>query len=394
MRLVVVSHKVCWASPSSPVGYATDGGFSRQIDALSELFDETVVCVPVTEPTDAARAGEVIFEGNVRIEPLPMIEASDLARKLRFPAWAARAGRILVREIHAADAVHAPVPGDVGTFGIAIAEALRKPLFVRYCGNWLVPTTRSQRLLIRWAERAAGGRRVILATGGGPEPPSSANPDVHWIFSTTLTQADVDELPTRPLDRPVQPRLVTVGRQEPYKGTSIIIEGLPSILADHPDTHLDVVGGGSGLAGFEALAAELGVDDHVTFHGQVGRHRVLDLLADADLFVFPTRSEGFPKAVAEALAVGLPVVTSPVSVLPHLVGDERGVMLDRNEPDCVAEAVRRICADPGRFRAMSESARETGRSLTLEAWTGQIGQELDEAWGSSLGTGGEHRRTP
>ncbi len=382
-RLVVVSHKACWRSPDGPSGWATNGGFPLQMDALSALAAETRLCVPVVERTERRRDGEVPFRSGVQIVPLPEQHGAGLGKKVRFPYWLLRAWRTTVGEIRAADAVHCPVPGDVGTAGIALASVLRRPLFVRYCGNWMAPSTRSERLLRRFLERRAGGTTVVLATGGSDQPPSDANPAVSWVFSTTLSDADMAELPVRTAapSGSLAPRLVTVGRQEPYKGTGSIIDALPDLAERHPHVHLDVVGDGTGLDGFRRQAAATGVADRVTFHGQVGREAVLDILAASDVFVFPTRGEGFPKAVGEALAVGLPVVTSPVSVLPHLVGEHCGTMLADTTATEVAAAVERLVADEARFAERTAAALETGRALTLERWVAQIRGELVDAWG-------------
>lgn len=381
MRLVVYSHKNCWPDPSTPSGHATDGGFAKQMDALSELFDHTTVCVPVaSEPPPGAAATQSPFlSERLSISPLPVLAGSGRARRLRIPLWLARVMPRLIREVRRADAVHAPIPGDIGTFGIVLAEAFRRPLLVRYCGNWLVSRTRAENVWHRYMSRRAGGRRIMLATGGGDEPPDPDHPDVQWVFSASLRShelPDPDPAHRPPIDEGVQ--LVTVGRQEPYKGTREIIEALPLLVERHPGLSLHVVGDGSGLAAFEQRAAELGVSDAVIFHGAQRHDRVLTLVSAAHVFVFPTKSEGFPKAVAEALACGVPVVTSPVSVLTTLISDSVGALLADSEPESIADAVDLVLAD---HAARSHAAGALGAQFTLDRWRDEIGRHLQTAWG-------------
>jgi len=108
---------------------------------------------------------------------------------LGFLAIAEFAGHF--REILRADAVHSPIPGDIGTIGFLLAFALRKPLFIRHCGNWLKPSTTAERFWKWFMEKFAGGRQVMLATGGSPGPPSRVNSAIHWIFSTTLSDVEL-----------------------------------------------------------------------------------------------------------------------------------------------------------------------------------------------------------
>ncbi|MGH9013066.1 MAG: glycosyltransferase [Acidimicrobiia bacterium] len=274
-----------------------------------------------------------------------------------------------------------PIPGDVGTIGILVAEALRRPLFVRHCGNWAVPRTPAERLWRWYMERAIGGRRVMVATGEGDRPPSTTNDAMTWIFSTTLTERELAER-RRVRVRPAMPAaLVTVGRQVHLKGTATAIEAV-RILGDRGvDATLDVVGDGPDLYSFRELASRLGVAEQVRFHGQVGHDDVMAILDAADVFVFPTAaSEGFPKAVLEALASGLPVVTSSVSSLPNLVG-RAGVVLEDPSADAVAASIERVVSDTEVYQRLSEDAVAAAADRSLERWRDTLGGLLTERWG-------------
>ena len=382
VKLVVFSHKPCWSSEASPSGYATDGGFAIQMATLSELFDETRVLVPCQE--SGGQPGEISIGGhNLVVVPLTPFRGGLGRRRLTMPFWLIRNGWALIREVRRADGVHAPIPGDVGTFGMLLAFLLRKPLFVRYCGDWSRQRTVAERFWKWFLEKFAGGRNVILATGGAAEPPSRRNPAIRWIFSTTLPESELsachvghDPVPSG------QPRLIIVCRQEREKGTGAVIESLPLLLPDYPNATLDVVGDGGALGEFEDLAVKLGLRARVTLHGKVDHSTVIRRLQQADLFCFPTlSSEGFPKVVLEALACGLPVLTTRVSVLPQLIGTGCGVLLDEVTPASVAEGVRLCMSDGEQYRSMSKTAVRTARQYSLERWRETIGDLLRMAWG-------------
>lgn len=385
MHLIVFSHKLCWPSENSECGYATDGGFPLQMRALSELFDQTTLVVPVTK--NGGAAGELPLSGrNLKIVPLSNPAGQDWRRKLRLLPWLLANGVTIWRQTQRADAVHAPIPGDVGTFGMLGAYLLGKPLFVRYCGNWLAPRTAAERFWKWFMERVAGGRNVMLATGGDSAEPSALNPAVQWIFSTSLTGHEIESVgQPRRLDARKNVRLIIVARQEHGKGTNIVIRSLRELLADFPALQLDVVGDGGALAELKQLAASLQIADRVVFHGKVNHDAVLQLLRQADLFCYPTDSEGFPKVVLEALATGLPVITTRVSILPQLIGQGGGVLLDAATPAQLAEAVRRCLGDAAHYHQMSKSAAATARGYTLENWRDTIGRHLQSAWGKLNG---------
>jgi len=382
MHLAVISHKPCWSDPASSSGYATNGGFPFQMKALSELFDSTTLVMPCVPMRD--QKGGTPLEGhNLAVVALTPVRGTGFRRKIGLLPWVARNGLILFREVRRADACHTPIPSDIGTLGMLLALAMRKPLFVRHCGNWFVQVTAAERFWKWFMERFAGGRNVMLATGGSFEMPSRRNPNIRWIFSTSLTSEQIES--SGSLRRVISadaPRLITVCRQEKDKGTNLIIMSLPYLLAEFPRIRLDVIGDGSALKSWIALADTLDVKRHVTFHGEVTHPRVMELLAQADIFCFPTAaSEGFPKAVLEALACGLPVITTPVSVLPLLIGRECGLVLNDTTPAAIAEAIRTLVLNSDLYRSMSAQALQRASQYTLERWRETIGEILRASWG-------------
>ena len=382
LRLVVFSHKPCWRSASSPSGYATDGGFPFQMAALSELFESTCLVVPCSLPEDRA-GGAPLVGHHLSVAPLSPLFGRGIMRKLGFPFWTLGNGRTILKSFGSADAVHTPIPGDVGTVGMVLAAVGGKRLFVRHCGDWSRRKTVAE-VFWRWfIESFADGRNLMLATGGAEAPPSARNHEIRWIFSTSLKESElVDCGVVHEPPGEGRARLIIACRQEREKGTGVAIESLPLILNDFPQATLDVVGDGGALAEFREQARSLGLNGRVAFHGKVGHDRVTDLFREADLFCYPTSaSEGFPKVVLEALACGVPVVTTRVSVLPRLIEEGGGVLLDEATPAAVASAVKACLADAGHYQDLSRRAVQTASQYSLERWRDTIGDLLRERWG-------------
>lgn len=380
MRLAVVSHKVCWNVPGTPDGYQTDGGFPLQIKAISELFDETKVVVPC-EPLQKQNGVSPLEGHNLRVRQLSVPKSVGWRRKLQIPFWLLRNGAIIWREVRRADAVHAPVPGDVGTIGMIFALMLRKPLFVRHCGNWMVQRTAAEQFWKWMMEKFAGGRNVMLATGGDDRAPSAKNANIEWIFSTSLSQTEIANAAPRNFPSDGKLKLFTASRLETRKGTDVVIESLPLILKSFPQATLDIAGDGSQLEKLKMQAEKLKVKDRVTFHGKVEPKRVVELMKQSHVFCYPTSaSEGFPKVVLEALACGLPVITTHVSVLPRLIGADCGVLLDEPTGGNLAKAIEGIFADGEKYNRLSAQAVATAQNYSLEKWRNQIGETLRKSW--------------
>ena len=218
MRGMIVKSKDCFLLKNAFSNYFTqtllefgkfaerlrhDGGFPLQVRAISELFNETKVLVPC-EKSQNTNGISPLFGKNLEVSPLSAPKGIGFRRKLDIPLWLLRNGRIIWKEIKNADAVHAPIPGDVGTIGMLFALLLRKPLFVRHCGNWLVQRTTAEHFW-KWSmEYFAGGRNVMFATGGTENAPSERNSHIKWIFSTSLRQENIDKSRRRAIIRKME----------------------------------------------------------------------------------------------------------------------------------------------------------------------------------------------
>ena len=152
--------------------------------------------------------------------------------------------------------------------------------------------------------------------------------------------------------------LVFVGRLVRQKGLDVLLEAL-SRLPAALDYRLTIVGDGPLRAELADRAAAPGLSGRVAFAGWTAREAMPGLLRRADLFVFPSRDEGMPNAVLEAMASGLPVVATRISGNEELVIDGRtGCLVPPDDAAALAEALARLVADRALCRRMGAAGRE------------------------------------
>ena len=381
MKLLVISHKETWADPTSPTGYSTIGGFPFQMSAISQLFNETTLLV-LERASPLPSGAQHLTSRSLRVMTLPEPRGRDIERKLRLLTWIPRHLPFIWRSVRAADAVHAPVPGDLGTIGILVALMQKKCLFVRHCGRWGKKNTLADRFLLFLLERIAGGRNVVLATGGDDQPPSQRNPSIHWIFATSLRRDDMASIhPAKSWQTGDRLKLITVGALNEVKNTTALIQALSIVLKHVPNCHLELIGSGHLYQMLFEQAQTLKLMDSLTFLGNLSHQDVLEFLSRSHIFLLPSHSEGFPKALLEAMAAGLPVVASSVSVIPYLLGKYQcGILLNKPDAENVAKAVLQMIANPQQMKRMGDNARKAAEGYTLEKWGEQIRHELESAW--------------
>jgi glycosyltransferase involved in cell wall biosynthesis len=385
LRVCAVSFKVCWQDQEGR--WMSSGGFPLQMRSIASLFDEMVLGITRGEP----QPGALPLPERARVVPLRLPAGTDLRRKLSMAARLPYYAWMIARAMRGADVVHVPLPGDIPLVALFIALLARKRTIVRYGGSWSVNarTTTMNRFTIACMRRFAGGRNVMLAAGEGAEPPAR---DVSWLFSTALTRGELDRIeaePDRALSDP--PRLVCVGRLSQEKGIPVLIRAVARLVESgfRPLPQVELIGDGPARAELEALVRELGLEDRITFTGQIDRPALSRRLARAELCVHPALTESLSKAWLDALAHGLPVLACDVGSARAVFGTpgEHGWLVPPGDVDALEEQLRRVLTEPMDWPALRARCRAFVEERTLECWTERIGERCASQWGWSFAGG-------
>ena len=159
----------------------------------------------------------------------------------------------------------------------------------------------------------------------------------------------------------------TVGRLADQKGLHVLLDAAPRLLADDPGTRLLIVGDGPLRPSLERQARRLGVERAVAFAGH--QADVVPAYSAMDVFVLPSRYEGFGIVFLEAMAIGVPAVGTRVVGSEDAVADGvTGLLVPYGDAPALAAAVTRLLSDCGlRERVRAEAARKVARDHGREA---------------------------
>lgn len=142
------------------------------------------------------------------------------------------------------------------------------------------------------------------------------------------------------------PLFLNVGRCEPIKAQSSLVAAMPRVIGGLDGAHLLVAGDGPLRDDLQEQAADLGISDHVTFAGSVSP--IEPYYDAADVFLLPSRVEGLPITVLEAMAAELPIVASDIPGVAEVIQDgDTGRLVPPDEPDKLANAmIEAVNSDP------------------------------------------------
>ncbi|GAB1542442.1 hypothetical protein NUACC21_51160 [Scytonema sp. NUACC21] len=154
----------------------------------------------------------------------------------------------------------------------------------------------------------------------------------------------------------------SIGRLDAMKGHDILLRA----IAQLEGVRVVILGEGGQRTALEKLAVELEVASRVEFPGWIDNPRAY--LPQFDIFAMPSRSEGFPLAIVEAMLASLPVVATRVGSIPEAVTDgETGLLVDKDDVEGLASALRRLKDDPELRVRFGQRGRDVARcNFTVE----------------------------
>jgi glycosyltransferase involved in cell wall biosynthesis len=217
-------------------------------------------------------------------------------------------------------------------------------------------------------ERMLAARFVVTVCDANRSHLESIAPDarVHRIYNGL----DLDEF--RPSSRTANavPEILGVGRLVPKKGFDTLLAACATLSGRGVPFRCRIVGAGPEQAALEAMSGSLGLNGRVSLTGPLANERVRDLMSGADVVALPARVAGdgnrdaLPTVLLEALALATPVVSTPVTGIPEIVGDGvAGELVPPDSPERLADALQRLLRDPGDRRMRGAAGRERAELL-------------------------------
>lgn len=178
-------------------------------------------------------------------------------------------------------------------------------------------------------------------------------------------------------------RLLFVGQWLPMKGIRYLAEAFAAVAATRPDLRLICAGT---LLGPEQVAADFpaGLRSRIEVHPRVSPTELVELYRRADQFVFPSLSEGFSRALAEAMAAALPIVTTPAGAAPDLV--ESGVsalIVPKRDAAALERAIASLLDDETRRARLGRAAQVRAREFELGRALANMRRALEHVVGAA-----------
>jgi glycosyltransferase involved in cell wall biosynthesis len=389
VTLGIVYHMPFWRDADGSLR-EVEGSFARYVDSLAPYFDEISLCVPVID--EPRGRGTAIRSKNVTLAALPPFDGPVHFYPL-LPVLLPR----LMKWARAIDVLHCRVPSPAAIFAFGAARLVRRPSFLLVVGDLraLLPTApyrglkrvlwRGYTAFEEWGIGVMSRRSLTFANGPAlaAKHASAASPVIETRTST-ISERDIAQRADTCGGPAI--RALVVSRIDPRKGLRVLPATVRALVDSGVDLTLDIVGPAVGQPGEReqtdiiAESRRLGVEARISFRGSIPLEQLLPAYAGYDLFLLPTLpGEGIPRVLLEAMAGGLPIVTTRVAGIPGLVTSEaNGLLVDEPTAPSLANAVTRIVSEPALRRSMIANGYATARRHTVETQAARMMEAVSD----------------
>jgi glycosyltransferase involved in cell wall biosynthesis len=374
MSFLIITHVIHKIKDGKVYAY---GPYVREMNLWLKHVDRVEVVAPVSD--DSPRPIDLPYEKSVKIIRVP---AFSLVTPLQTVRTLILLPLILFKTFTAmrkADHIHLRLPGNMGLVGSFLQIFFpRKPKTVKYAGNW-DPSAHepwSYKMQKRIVNNPFLSRNMkVLVYGEWP----GASGNIMPFFTASYSRSEIEDIaPRKPDAHPL--KIIFAGSLTKGKRPLMSIRTVEELKKLGIKSHLDIYGDGPLREELENYVRQKRLQEQIIFHGNRDAETLKKAFREAAFLVFLSKSEGWPKVVAEAMIWKCLPVTTRVSAVPYMLGEgERGSIV-RPDPAEAASEILFYSKNPSIYLQKVNKAYQWAARFTLEKFEEKI-KEILESFG-------------
>ena len=362
MRFLVITFAPLLKRGEQYFSYAP---YVREMEIWLKYAEEIAFCCP-TYYTGEDLLVAPFSNRNFTIFSIPELAIKDVFK----PGKLLKTIKVLFAAMQWADHIHLRCPGNVGLIGCFVQILFpHKKKTAKYAGNWDWNNKQpwSYRLQQRILRNTFLTRNMTaLVYGNWPDQTKNIKP----FFTASYSEKDRTAVSKSPLNQGI--KLAFIGTLTENKSPLRSLEVLWELSTKKINATLTFCGDGPQRELLIIKISEYGLEGQASLLGNVDGETVKRVLQDAHFLIFISRSEGWPKAVSEAMWWGCIPITTPVSCVPWMLDNGNRGELVTGEVNQITSLIEPYISDQERFNNKSRSVMEWSREYTLERFEKEI----------------------
>lgn len=373
-KLLIISHTPHVVSSGKSYGW---GPTVKEINFLSNYFQ--IEHIAPVHGLEEVPKSYLQVAGKVRLIPTRDRGGKTVIAKLRVTFDSLQYAYLILSRIRHCDMVHVRCPSNISLVAlIVLLFFFRKPKWIKYAGDWHP----KQDYLSYWLQRFLI-RNFIANQVATVNDISERNPAIFHSFNPSYSLSELHGINSQQKPPwPNQMNILFVGSLSKNKGVDLLIEGIRitlNQLGKAPGMKVQIIGDGPELVRLKELVEKFQLNEVVYFEGWKSGNELKEYYRNAHLIVLPSRGEGWPKVISEAMVYGVvPIVSDVSSIKEILKRFDVGTVVDDFLPATYAKAIRDYVANPSKWTSESSKAMATVVNFTYEHWATRLFNLFEE----------------
>lgn len=367
MRFCVITHVEHIEHDDNIYGYAP---YINEMNIWFKYVDEVVLVAP---KNNELKLNPIFQNYNFKNIEFKRIKAFNIKsiKSLLYSFFAIPYNLVLIYlAFKKSDHIHLRCPGNIGLLGCVVQIFFpSKPKTAKYAGNWdfLSKQPLSYRLQ-KWIlnNRFLSKNMQVLVYGEWPNTSINIKP----FFTATYSDSKKELIEPRSLENKI--KFIFVGTLTEGKRPFYSLQIVECLRDLGYDVCLDFFGNGEEMQQLVNYVEKKALNDFIFFHGNQSRETIELAYKKSNFLILPSKSEGWPKVVAEAMFWGCLPLTSDVSCVNYLIGNgARGQILNLNLNEDV-ENIKKILNNFNAYNLMCKLARDWSQQFTTDYFENEI----------------------
>lgn len=367
MNFVIVSHVVHKLQQDGIYAYEP---YVREMNLWLKYVSQTTIIAPVTERI-ATPIETVYKHENIAVNAVRSIQFTSVLHVLKSVLALPKICFQIFKAFQKADHIHLRCPGNMGLLGCIIQVCFPKtPKTAKYAGNW--DPKSKQPLSYRFQKWVLGNTFLtknisVLVYGDWKNQSKNITP----FFTASFTETDKVSFKGRSYAKAL--KFVFVGSLVKGKRPLIAIKIIEKLLKNNIDANLELYGDGVLRKELEVYVQKNRLSKNIHFKGNQPLDVVKQALLNAHFLILASKSEGWPKAVAEAMFFGVIPIATTVSCVAEMLGNgSRGILISLDLEKAVSKIMKIITEND--LHVMSKLAQKWSQTYTLDYFEAEIKQ--------------------
>jgi glycosyltransferase involved in cell wall biosynthesis len=365
MRFVIITHAEHKVKGTELFSYEP---FVREMNLWGKHVSKIEIVAPISK--EEINAIEITYDKECKLTAIPKFDITSVKNIFKSLLTIPLVFIAIYKAMKRADHIHLRCPGNIGLLGCIVQVLFpNTPKTAKYAGNW-DPNSKQpwSYMLQKWilSNTFLTKKMKVLVYGEWPNQTKNIIP----FFTATYSESELDKINVKPLDDVIN--FIFVGGLTKGKQPLLTVKVIHELSRKGIRVKCEIFGDGVERNRIEEYVAKHNLSKLVILHGNVIKNVVKEAFKRAHFLVFISKSEGWPKVVAEAMCLGCLPISTPVSCVPYMLDNgKRGSLVNVNIDEIVAEVELYIKNKEIYYSNVTE-AYEWSSKYTLEKFENEI----------------------